>query len=72
MSSASPDASDRKPTRRAGRKAPTLRPATNTSVTAGGRVVNHQIAKGGCYPIKLNVEMWLINRSTHDMGIQKF
>ena len=39
MSSASPGPSDRKPTRRPGRKAPTLRPDTNTSVTAGVRVV---------------------------------
>ena len=39
MSSASPSATHRKPTRRPGRKAPTLRPETNTSVTAGGRVV---------------------------------
>ena len=30
----------RKPTHRAGRKAPTLRPESNTSVTAGVRVVN--------------------------------
>ena len=41
MSSASPGASHRKHTRRPGRKAPTLRPDTNTSVTAGGRVVKH-------------------------------
>ena len=39
MSSAHPTPSDRKPTRRAGRKAPTLRPDPNTSVTAGVRVV---------------------------------
>ena len=39
MSSAMPGASDRKPTRRAGRKAPTLRPDPNTSVTAGEWVV---------------------------------
>ena len=39
MSSAMPGATDRKPTRRAGRKAPTLRPDTNTSVTAAVRVV---------------------------------
>ena len=42
MSSAMPGASDRKPTRRPGRKAPTLRPESNTSVTAGGRVVTHE------------------------------
>ena len=39
MSSAMPGASDRKPTRRPGRKAPTLRPESNTSGTAGVRVV---------------------------------
>ena len=39
MSSAMLGVSHRKPTRRPGRKAPTLRPDTNTSVTAGGRVV---------------------------------
>ena len=32
--------SHRKLTRRPGRKAPTLRPDTNTSGTAGGRVLN--------------------------------
>ena len=42
MSSGSTYASDRKPTRRPGRKAPTLRPETNTSVTAGVRVVKMQ------------------------------
>ena len=41
MSSASPGATHRKPTRRAGRKAPTLRTDSNTSGTAGGRVVIH-------------------------------
>ena len=40
MSSARPGATHRKPTRRAGRKAPTLRPESNTSVTAGEWVVN--------------------------------
>ena len=45
MSSAMPGATHRKPTQRPGRKAPTLRPETNTSVTAGGRVVNE------CYAI---------------------
>ena len=44
MSSASPWASDRKPTRRPGRKAPTLRPDPNTSVTAGVRVVKLEIS----------------------------
>ena len=39
MSSASPGASHRKCTRRPGRKAATLRPDLNTSVTAGVRVV---------------------------------
>ena len=39
MSSASPGANDRKPTRRPGRKAPTLRPESNTSGTAEGWVV---------------------------------
>ena len=39
MSSASPGVSHRKCTRRPGRKAPTLRPESNTSVTAGVRVV---------------------------------
>ena len=39
MSSASPGATHRKPTRRPGRKAPTLRPHPNTSGTAGVRVV---------------------------------
>ena len=39
MSSAMAGTSDRKRTRRPGRKAPSLRPDTNTSVTAGGRVV---------------------------------
>ena len=39
MSSAMPGATHRKPTRRPGRKAPSLRPESNTSVTAGGRVV---------------------------------
>ena len=39
MSSASPGPSDQKPTRRTGRKAPTLRPESNTSVMAGVRVV---------------------------------
>ena len=47
MSSAMPGASGRKPTRRAGRKAPTLRPETNTSVTAGGRVVKEEYGGGG-------------------------
>ena len=41
MSSAAPAPSDRKPTRRPGRKAPSLRPESNTSVTAGVRVVKH-------------------------------
>ena len=41
MSSASPGATHRKPTRRPGRKAPTLRPDPNTSVTAAGRVVKN-------------------------------
>ena len=48
MSSAMPGASDRKPTRRPGRKAPTLRPDPNTSVTAGVWVVkwgNNQSAE---------------------------
>ena len=40
MSSAMPGTSDRKGTRRPGRKAPTLRSESNTSGTAGGRVVN--------------------------------
>ena len=40
MSSASPGAKHRKPTQRALRKAPTLRPDSNTSGTAGGREVN--------------------------------
>ena len=39
MSSASTGARDRKPTRRTWRKAPTLHPDPNTSVTAGIRVV---------------------------------
>ena len=39
MSSAMPGATHRKPTRRPGRKAPSLRPDPNTSVTAGVRVV---------------------------------
>ena len=39
MLSASPGATHRKPTRRPGRKAPTLRPESNTSETAGVRVV---------------------------------
>ena len=43
MSSASPGATHRKPTRRPGRKAPTLRPESNTSVTAGVRVVIYDI-----------------------------
>ena len=43
MSSASPGATDRKPTRRAGRKAPPLRPESNTSVMAGRRVVKTYI-----------------------------
>ena len=47
MSSASPGATHRKPTRRPGRKAPTLRPDTNTSGTAGGRVVKAYTVKGG-------------------------
>ena len=42
MSSASPGARHRKPTRRTRRKAPTLRPQSNTSGTEGGRVVMHQ------------------------------
>ena len=42
MSSASAGATHRKPTRRPGRKAPTLRPESNTSVTAGGRVVKYK------------------------------
>ena len=41
MSSAMPGARHRKPTRRPGRKAPSLRPDSNTSVTAGGRVVKY-------------------------------
>ena len=40
MSSASPGSTHRKPTRRPGRKAPSLRPGTITSGTAGIRVVN--------------------------------
>ena len=40
MSSASPGASHRKPTRRPGRKAPTLRPDPNTSGTVVQRVLN--------------------------------
>ena len=43
MSSAMPGTTHRKPTRRAGRKAPTLRPESNTSVTAGVRVVKAKI-----------------------------
>ena len=39
MSSAHPAPSHRKCARRPGRKAPTLRPDPNTSVTAGVRVV---------------------------------
>ena len=39
MSSASPGATHRKPTRGTGRKAPTLRPDSNKSVKAGVRVV---------------------------------
>ena len=46
MSSASPGPTHRKPTRRPGRKAPTLRPDPNTSVTAGGRVVKHRLTLG--------------------------
>ena len=37
-----PGARDRKPTRRAGRKAPTLRPESNTSGTAGVRIVTYK------------------------------
>ena len=40
MPSAMPGTSHRKPTRRAGRKAPTLRPDSNASVTTDVRVVN--------------------------------
>ena len=42
MSSAMLSASDRKPTRRSGRKAPTLRPDPNTSGTAGVWVVKNR------------------------------
>ena len=43
MSSAMPGATHRKPSRRPGRKAPTLRPDTNTAVTAAVPVVNMYI-----------------------------
>ena len=43
MSSAMPGATDRKPTWRTGRKAPTLRPDPNTSGTAGVRVVKTEM-----------------------------
>ena len=44
MSSASPGATHRKLTRCPGRKASSLRPESNTSVTAGGRVVKDKCA----------------------------
>ena len=46
MSSASPGASDLKPTCCVGCKAPTLRPDPNTSGTAGGRVVIYVLLEG--------------------------
>ena len=68
MSSASPGATDRKPTRRAGRKAPTLRPESNTSVTAVVRVVmlktTSSVLKGGYHECVSNVKYAVVSLTT--------
>ena len=70
MSSASPGASDRKHTRRAGRKASTLRPDTNTSVTTAVRVVMIHLYADSPYRLRCSCLVNLAGHVKYDQKVQ--